>query len=173
MASRGDYADYGFVTLEHPLYPDGTPFPKFYAHALLAVVIGDKVIQTSVVTGDGTKSTVHAYASSFSNGQVGLVLINEHSYDSVRIKIKGMASSRNATANAWVLSGQEIIRKGNESFDPLNSTDIFWNSGIATYTEGFIQSPTTQPPYWLDATPEGAFTMVVPPACVVGLIAYS
>jgi len=74
-ASPGD--DQGLFSYGQPNVPDFTPRPAFYYMYYFQKFFGDRMISSSV-TGS---SSIVSYASSFSSGQAGMILVNTSESD--------------------------------------------------------------------------------------------
>lgn len=67
-----------------PGVPLWNPRPDFFYLVLLQKVIGDHCVSTSV---SGGNSYVHAYATRFSSGHTGIVILNRHSSNNYTVRI--------------------------------------------------------------------------------------
>eukprot|EP00966_Prymnesium_polylepis_P223127 5161810-Prymnesium_polylepis.1 len=71
-SGRGDTGDYGMVSTGSSDVEDGTPTPHLYAYVLYKLACGDTLVNVTVKQGSSTKIT--AFGSTFSGGELGLVL---------------------------------------------------------------------------------------------------
>eukprot|EP00617_Octactis_speculum_P014301 CAMPEP_0185760428 /NCGR_PEP_ID=MMETSP1174-20130828/19293_1 /TAXON_ID=35687 /ORGANISM="Dictyocha speculum, Strain CCMP1381" /LENGTH=436 /DNA_ID=CAMNT_0028441239 /DNA_START=73 /DNA_END=1379 /DNA_ORIENTATION=+ len=163
---HGDYGDYGLVSKDNPDRPDGSPYPKFIAHVLLKLAVGDTVVPSQVKTAN---SKVRVYASTFAGGEVGVLLINEDPYNAAKIKLEGTTNSTNL-ANSWIVTGQEL-NNTNSDTNPLHSTTVYWNDQSDALGEGFPPDETYLP-YRLESKENGVFHFPIPPASLVGVVVY-
>jgi hypothetical protein len=102
--------DHGMLSMDDPSIPDGTPRPTYYSFALYTRTFGDKMVASECVD-----SSVKVYASRFSGGEIGLVVVNENSQNkTLSFDLTGFTPKGKLTG--WILSG-----KG------LNDKQVSWN----------------------------------------------
>jgi len=90
--------------------PDATPRPSYYSYALYSRAFGDKMIAA-----ESSVPTVKVYASRFSSGELGLIIVNENDKNqTVTFDLAGFKPQ--GKLMGWVLTG-----KG------LNEKQVSWN----------------------------------------------
>jgi len=132
-SSPGD--DQGLFSYEQPNVPDFTPRPAFYYMYYFQKFFGDRMISSSVT---GSTSIV-SYASSFSSGQAGMVLVNTgETGQTVNVKFKNYYTGSNyyyftlqgGTDNGD-FSGQVLVNSNGPSINyggPANYASLPANS---------------------------------------------
>lgn len=95
---------YGMVSFGHPdpKVVDGTVSPKYFGLALFRKVSGARVLNAS-----SSAAAVRAYASEFSTGEVGVVLVNTAAAAAATVHLRldaGLRGAAGAMLNGWVLS---------------------------------------------------------------------
>jgi hypothetical protein len=102
--------DMAMLSFNDPAVPDNTCRPSYYSYALYYRAFGDKMIAC-----DSSEATVKVYASRFSGGELGLVIVNENdeartmNFDFTGFTPKGQLMG-------WVLTGKD-----------MNGTQVSWN----------------------------------------------
>ncbi len=90
--------------------PDATPRPTYYSYALFSRAFGDKMISS-----ESSEPTVKVYASKFSSGEVGLIIVNENDKNqTVTFDLAGFKPQ--GKLMGWVLTGKT-----------LNEKQVSWN----------------------------------------------
>ena len=112
-----DYnGDMAMLSFNDPSVPDNTCRPSYYSYALYYRAFGDKMIAC-----DSSDATVKVYASRFSGGELGLVIVNENNEArTMNFNFTGFAPK--GRLMGWVLTGKD-----------LNGTQCSWNgvNGLA------------------------------------------
>lgn len=104
---KGDMA---MLATGDPSTPEGTPRPSYYAYALCTRTFGDHL-----VSAESSDPTVKVYASKFSGGEVGLVVVNETSENkTIDLNLNGFKPQ--GKLMGWVLTGKS-----------LNENQVSWN----------------------------------------------
>ena len=93
--------------------PDATPRPSYYAYALYSRAFGDKM-----VAAESSDLAVKVYASRFSGGEVGLIIVNENDKNqTVTFDLAGFTPK--GKLMGWVLTGKS-----------LNEKQVSWNGTV-------------------------------------------
>jgi hypothetical protein len=147
--------DHALLAVDDPSVPDGTPRPAYYTYVLYSRAFGDKMVETS-----SSDTKVKAYASRFSGGELGLILVNE-TKDAriVKLAISGMKPM--GRFMGWVLTGKDPGAKQvtfNGAAGPDNGGGPFPVDDIAPY-RGIFDS-------------KKAPAISIPPNSVCGLVLY-
>ena len=140
---------------------DGTPTTQFYAYALFNLAFGDSMVNSTVSQGTSTK--IKTYASTFSDGSVGVVIVNEDSAAHT-MRLDGLTSSAAVTANGWVIASSEP-----DATDPLSAEGLTWNGE----TPDTFPLETSYTPYSASASKGAALEVDVPGYSVSGVVVYS
>ena len=152
---RGTRGDYGLVSYGSDAVEDGTPTTQFYAYALFNLAFGDSMVNSTISQGTSTK--IKTYASTFSDGSVGIVVVNEDSAAHT-MRFDGLTSSA-VTVNGWVVASSDP-----DAEDPLSADGVTWNG----------ETPTTFPletsyaPYSTSASKDQVLEVDVPAYSVTG-----
>lgn len=93
-------ADLGMITYGEPGVPDGTPRPAWYSFAIWSWAMGDHIIHTDRAD---SKDLV-TYASLFTSGEMGVIIINKKSEDT-SLTLNGLPA--NSDARGWVLTASD------------------------------------------------------------------
>jgi hypothetical protein len=102
--------EHGMLASDDPSEADGTPHPSYYAYSLYSRAFGDKM-----VAADSSEPTVKVYASRFSGGEVGLVIVNENNKNqTLTFNFTGFVPQ--GKLMGWVLNGKD-----------LNDKQVSWN----------------------------------------------
>lgn len=146
--------DHGFLSTSQPGVPDLTPRPSYYAYYFYTRNFGDHLV--SVRSSD---TQVVAYASTWSTGGAGLVVVNE-SVSSRTIHVSFSRFAPHGPANAWIVTGSSL------------TSEIVTLNGKGpsnTVAGGPVVADVT--PYRLD--PNGAtLALDVPGGSVTSIVAY-
>ncbi len=111
--------DMGMLALRDNNTKDDTPRPSYYAYALYNKAFGDKMVASS-----SSDPVFKVYASRFSTGEMGLILVNESADNRWAVfNIKGFQPK--GKLMGWVLTA-----KG------LNDTQVSWNGVPGTVGGG-------------------------------------
>jgi len=150
----GRQGDHGFLAKNSPNVPNFTPRPSYYPFFFYTRNFGDLFVPST-----SSDPEVVTYASRFSSGELGLILINES--DAPRLaSIDLGAMTAASAANAWVLTGSSL-----DSFAvSLNGIDNGLGEGgpaIGDVTPYYFTLPTST-----------QATMGLPAHSVVSLIVY-
>ena len=152
---RGSKGDYGMVSRSNTDFDDGTPTPQLYSYALWALVFGDTMVN-STLSGDLTG--IEAFSSTFSGGEVGLVLVNTDSEP----RMVTWAGLNSSTANGWMLSSTD-------DSDPLSAYGIpAWNGKT-----NMTSFPLTDHSSYLLSSDGSGFQFDVPAYAAIGVVAYN
>ena len=169
---------YGAYTFGSPTWagdvPDGTLLPKWFALALSKKVTGRMVLAAT-----SSKSSLKAYASEFTGGEVGLLLINHHT-EPVSVSIRGLFddSSRRArfphgmALNAWVLEGNSssITPALSANGTALDAPAVTVNGVGNGLPLGGPWPIDTIAPYEMAISPQRDLTLVVPAAALLAAV---
>jgi len=116
-SGRGSTGDYGMVYTGSDVVADGTPTPQLFAYALYHLACGDTLVNVTVKQGSSTK--ISAFGSSFSGGELGLVLVNA---DSKAHEITLATPVELTEAIGWVVTSNETTVA-----EPLAARGVQWN----------------------------------------------
>jgi hypothetical protein len=132
----GRQGDHGFLAKNSPNVPDFTPRPAYYPFFFFTRNFGDLFISST-----SSDPEVVTYASRFSSGELGLILINESSTPRLASIDLGATTAASAV-NAWVLTGSSL-----DSFAvSLNGVDNGLGEGgpaIGDVTPYYFTLPTS------------------------------
>jgi len=134
--------------------PDFTPRPSYYPFYFYTRNFGDHLV--GVTSSD---PAVTAYASTWSDGATGVVVVNEAA-SSKRVTLSLSGGEPSERANAWVLSG-----------DSLDAEQVTLNGQRASTLAGG-PLPEAVVPYSLRASPDGTFVWTIPPNSVGSVVMY-
>jgi len=150
----GRQGDHGFLAKNSPNVPNFTPRPSYYPFFFYTRNFGDLFVPST-----SSDPEVVTYASRFSSGELGLILINES--DAPRLaSIDLGAMTAASAANAWVLTGSSL-----DSFAvSLNGIDNGLGEG------GPAIGDVT--PYYFTLPESTQASMGLPAHSVVSLIVY-
>jgi hypothetical protein len=147
--------DHGFLATGQPSVVDLTPRPSYYAFYFFTRNFGDHLVQAT--SNDGQ---VAAYASTWTGGGAGVVLVNQApSSRSVTLHFSGARPS--GSANAWILTGNS-----------LGATSVTLNGkGPGNSVAG---GPVVDNvlPYRVDSDASGSFTLDLPGGSVGSIVVY-
>jgi hypothetical protein len=122
--------DHGLLAYGDSRVPDGTPRPTYYVYALYSRAFGD-----TLVSADCSDPTVKVYASRFSGGELGLVIVNEN--DQNRTAVFDLSGFKpQGKLMGWVMTGQA-----------LNDFQVSWNGEPGPAGGGGPYPIQTIPPY--------------------------
>jgi hypothetical protein len=122
--------DHGLLAYGDSRILEGTPRPTYYTYALYSRAFGD-----TLVSADSSDPTVKVYASRFSGGELGFVIVNENEqnrtavFDLTGFKPQGKLMG-------WILTG-----KG------LNDFQVSWNGEMGPPGGGGPFPIQSIPPY--------------------------
>jgi len=126
--------DMGMLSTGDPAIPDGTPRPSYYAYALATRAFGDKLVAV-----DCSEPGMRVYASTFSSGEVGLVVVNEN--PAARTLALDVPGSKPGRAMGWVLTGKGLNDKRvswNGEWGPAGGGGPFPLNCISPYQTAFV-----------------------------------
>ncbi|MGC4088149.1 MAG: hypothetical protein QM756_09660 [Polyangiaceae bacterium] len=153
--SPGTYGagDHGFLSQGQPNVPDFTPRPTYYPFYFFTHGFGDHLLAST-----SSDALVSVYASSFTGGGVGLVLVNEAAEPrTASISIAG--ASLAGQANAWILSG------------PSAEGAAVTLNGIASGSAAGGSPPESVTPYTLTVSNSAVLSVDLPAWSVANLVA--
>jgi hypothetical protein len=130
---RGEQGDFGMFSNNDPELPNSEPYPAFYHFYFLNKILGDHMIENKITPNN---DSLLCYASSYSNGGMGILIINKSmSSQSFEINILNYDSnkayywyelSKSDDENIWSeklsingISNTELIKGG-----PVDFTNI-------------------------------------------------
>lgn len=160
---RGATGDYGMVSYKNDNVTDGTPTPQMYAYALWRLAAGETLVNATIAQGSSTK--IKAYPSTFADGALGLVLVNEDAAAHT-VRLASSISPKLATAFGWVVGSSEP-----KADDPLEAAGVTWN-GEASPAGGLFPLQQHLVSYSLTAAADGMLEFDVPGYSFVGLVGY-
>jgi len=138
-----------------PAVPNGTPRPAYYAYVLYERAFGDHLLQASA-----SDPAVKVYASRFSGGQLGLVVVNEDkSPRRLDFSLAGFRPSGRLAA--WLLQG-----KG------LELPQASFNGAPGPDGGGGPWPIAALAPYRVDFDPSRPLRLGLPPFAAAGLVLY-
>ena len=73
---RGKQGDFGIFSNNDPELPNSEPYPPFYHLYFLNKILGDQMVENKIIP---TNNNLICYTSSYSNGGLGIVIINKSS----------------------------------------------------------------------------------------------
>lgn len=148
--------DHAVLSSGDPDVPEATPRPSYYAFPLY-----DRAFGHVMVRAESPDPTLHVYASRFSGGEVGLVVVNEREQPRTAVvEVSGFSPS--GRLNGWVLSG-----KG------LNGKHATWNGRKGPSGGGGPFPIDSIPPYRARFDPAKPLALPVPPHSACGIVLYS
>eukprot|EP00620_Florenciella_sp_RCC1587_P024068 CAMPEP_0182571620 /NCGR_PEP_ID=MMETSP1324-20130603/14027_1 /TAXON_ID=236786 /ORGANISM="Florenciella sp., Strain RCC1587" /LENGTH=567 /DNA_ID=CAMNT_0024786287 /DNA_START=73 /DNA_END=1776 /DNA_ORIENTATION=+ len=156
---RGTRGDYGLVSYGSDTIEDGTPTTQFYAYALFNLAFGDSMVNSTISQGTSTK--IKTYASTFSDGSVGIVIVNEDSAAHT-MRFDGLTTGA-ITANGWVVASSDP-----DAEDPLSADGVTWNGE----TPDTFPLETSYTPYSASASEGEVLEVDVPAYSVTGIVVY-
>lgn len=147
--------DHALLAKDDPSVPDGTPRPAYYAYVLYKDVFGDHLVESS-----SSDPQVKIYASRFSGGEAGVVVVNESdAAKSVEMAVNG--GTFKGQWQGWILTGKDA-----------HATQVAWN-GVAGPEKGGGPFPVDPIPAYRGSFPvAGTMTVTVPPASACGFVIY-
>ena len=162
------HGDMGMLSIGDKRIPDATPRPSYYAFAIHEKAMGGEMVASKVKEGKKGKALhypkgvkLRSYASNFSNGERGLVLINQ-SESPVRTAIQTKGSKAASKINAWVA----------DSKWGLNSTKVRFNTQEGPEGGGGPFPLSKIKPFSLETDKNGNLILIIPPVSVTGLVFY-
>ncbi len=123
--------DHGMLATGDPRVPEATPRPSYYAFALWKLGGGERLVKTNV-SGQGLR----AFASRFSGGQAGWILINENE-KALDLQVSWPGYKGKEKARAWVARGwglMDLRVRFNEVEGPAGGGGPFPIEGIPAFT---------------------------------------
>ncbi len=147
--------DHGMLSQGDPTVPDNTPRPTYYTYALYSQSFGDKMVGA-----ESSDPQVKVYASRFSGGEGGFVVVNQSTEPKQAvIEISGFQAK--GQVQAWIVTGPG-----------LDSKKITWN-GVEGPAGGGGPFPIQPlPTYRMSFDPGKTLAVTLPPASVCGLVVY-
>lgn len=94
-------SDHGMLSIGQGSLADGTPHSQYYPFYIWARVMGDTLVASS-----STASDFAVYASKFTEGGIGLWIVNHGAARSATVEFSGFTPS--GAMNAWVISGDDL-----------------------------------------------------------------
>jgi hypothetical protein len=147
--------DHGMLATEDPAVPDSTPRPTYYAYALYDHAFGERMVSAT-----SSEAWVKVYASRFSGGEPGLIVVNQ-SNEPISVTIDLGSRKGQGTAVGWVLDGKE-----------MNAKQVRWN-GVAGPEGGGGPFPLDAiPPYLRKYDPAAPVTLNLPASSASGVVLY-
>ncbi len=135
--------------------PDATPRPSYYAFALYNQAFGDKM-----VAADSSDPTVKVYASRFSGGELGLVVVNQNDTNQT-LNFDFTGFTPQGKLMGWVLTG-----KG------LNEKQVSWNGEEGPLGGGGPFPINTIQPYRATFKTDKPLQLPIQAHSVTGIILY-
>jgi len=147
--------DMGMLASSDPSAGDGTPRPAYYTYALYSRVFGDHL-----VSADSSDPTVKVYASRFSGGELGLVIVNENDKNkSVLFDLGGFKAQ--GKLMGWVLTGKD-----------LNDPQVSWNGEAGPPGGGGPFPINSIAPYRASFKTDKPLQLAIPARSATGVILY-
>jgi len=147
--------EHGMLASSDNSTADGTPRPTYYSYALYNRAFGDKMIAA-----DSSDPTVKVYASRFSGGELGLIIINENDRNqTLTFDLTGFTPQ--GKLMGWVLTG-----KG------LNDTQVSWNGEPGPLGGGGPFPINGIPPYRATFKTDKPLQLPIQARSVVGIVLY-
>lgn len=151
--------DLGLIARDDGTVADNTPRPAWYAYAILKRALGDTLVGASTSV-DG----VTVYASTFSSGDVGLVVVNRL-HEAVNLQVANLNAfgvPADAQVRGWMVTSSEP-----DSADPFHARGSCWNGRRASVGGPYPIEDIK--PY---ATSASSGTFNIPGSSLVGLVVY-
>jgi hypothetical protein len=149
------HGDMAMLASDDPSTPDATPRPSYYAYALYSRAFGDKMVAS-----ESSDPSVKVYASRFSGGEVGLVVVNENDRNqTVTFDLTGFTAK--GKLMGWVLTG-----KG------LNEKQVSWNGEAGPIGGGGPFPIDPIKPYRATYKTEKPLVLPIQAHSVTGIILY-
>jgi hypothetical protein len=146
--------DHGMLSLEHPGLPDITPYACYYSFLLYANGFGDTQVRAT-----STDASIVVFASSFSDGRLGVVLINESDQPRV-VSLSLPDYRRSGPLQAWSFTA-----------DALDSGRIRLNGVLGPHFYGG-PDPDDAPPYATVVQPGTAPQLTLPAHSATSIVVY-
>jgi hypothetical protein len=146
--------DHGMLATGDSSVPDSTPRPSYYAYALYERAFGNQMFEAS-----SSDPRVKIYASAFSGGEPGLIVVNEGGPITATIHIGGRQAR--GTAVAWILDGVEV-----------NSTSVRWNGTTGPPGGGGPFPIENLSPYARKYDPAAPLALNLPAHSASGVVIY-
>jgi len=147
--------DHGLLGYKDPGIPEGTPRPTYYSYAIYSRAFGD-----TLVSADSSDPTVKVYASRFSGGELGFVIVNEN--DQNRTAVFDLAGFKpQGKLMGWVMTGQN-----------LNDYQVSFNGELGPAGGGGPFPIKTIPPYRATFKTDKPLQLPLQARSVTGLILY-
>lgn len=128
VANGWDDGTHGFLSQDTPDVPDYIPLPSYYPFYFYTRNFGNKFVRSSCLRPD-----VQVYASKFSSGELGLVIVNEsESNKTANINFHGFTTS--GGINEWILSGNGLKDMDNLKVNGVSNEYGFGGPIISSVT---------------------------------------
>jgi len=154
-------ADLGLVARADSTVADNTPRPAWYAYATLKRALGDTLVSAST-----SNEGVTVYASTFSDGSVGLIVINRLR-EAVHLNVANLHAfgvSSDAEVRGWMVTSADP-----SASDPFHLRGSCWN-GVCAADKIDGPFPINGITPYATSANNGAFK--IPAASLVGLVVY-
>ncbi|HKO91879.1 MAG TPA: hypothetical protein VJU61_12035 [Polyangiaceae bacterium] len=143
--------DHGILSVGQPGVPDLTPRPSYYPFYFYTRNFGDHLVEAA-----SSDDQVGVYASTWTGGGTGVVLINEA--DSSRRVTLTLDCASSGRGNAWLLSGDGL------------DTQVVTLNGQRPSTLAGGPIPERVAPYSLAASGRGQFVITLPKTSVASVV---
>ena len=147
--------DFGMLSTGDPAVPDGTPRPSYYGFALYDRAFGNKMVEAQT-----SDPAVRVYASRFTNGELGIILVNENDQNRTMLFDWGDFQAK-GQFTAWVLTGGD-----------LNGPRVTWNSVEGPSGGGGPFPISNIDPYRGTFKPDKPFSLNIKAHSATGIIFY-
>eukprot|EP00928_Gymnodinium_smaydae_P062475 TRINITY_DN46329_c0_g1_i1.p1 TRINITY_DN46329_c0_g1~~TRINITY_DN46329_c0_g1_i1.p1 ORF type:complete len:595 (+),score=57.03 TRINITY_DN46329_c0_g1_i1:43-1827(+) len=161
---RGSYSDYGVLSRDYPT-TNAEPAPQYYTYALFDLAFGETVYNAT-----SSDDSLLAYASQFSGGEIGLVLINKDASNAREVAVNAVATALSCDTN--VLVNGWIINSGVSG--DLSATSAKWNGISNALNKSSTNTLSEYAPYSMSASvSSGSVNLTVPAGSVLGAVLYT
>jgi len=147
--------DMAMLASGDPSVPDATPRPSYYAFALYNQAFGDKMVAS-----DSSDPKVKIYASRFSGGELGLVIVNEND-NNLNLNFDFTGFTPQGKLMGWVLTGRG-----------LNEKQVSWNGEMGPLGGGGPFPINTIPPYRATFKTDKPLQLPIQAHSVTGVVLY-
>jgi hypothetical protein len=147
--------DHGMLADGDPSIPDATPRPAYYAYALYSRAFGD----TSILS-YSLDPKVKVYASRFSGGELGLVIVNENE-DNRTLVFNFSDFQPKGRLMGWILNGSG-----------MDDRNITWNGVSGLAGSGGPFPLDTISPYRMNFQADQPLQLNIPATSAVGIVVY-